>query len=164
VTPTWLGLALVFGDLVLVFPAQALTASPIGVQCRRFSDCASLVQVSGTPWHVEPVAQPVEQRTFNPLVEGSIPSRLTGTGLAACPIAGYKLSVFVSVSAWAADNSGCFGSIARPGVKPCADHNNAVQCPYRLVRPRTSAFHAGNAGSNPAGDTQFVPVTTKRRV
>ncbi len=25
-------------------------------------------------------------------------------------------------------------------------------CPYRLVRPRTLAFHASNAGSNPAGD------------
>ena len=29
--------------------------------------------------------------------------------------------------------------------------------PHRLAWPRTPAFHAGDAGSNPAGDASFTP-------
>ena len=57
-----------------------------------------------------PLAQLVEHLTFNQVVEGSIPSRLT-----------FLLSIF-------------------------------QKGPHRLARPRTPAFHAGDAGSNPAGD------------
>ncbi|SVB21666.1 uncharacterized protein METZ01_LOCUS174520 [marine metagenome] len=62
-----------------------------------------------------PLAQLVEHLTFNQVVEGSIPSRLT----------------FL------------FG-INR-------------KSPHRLAWPRTPAFHAGDAGSNPAGDANFHP-------
>src|SRR5689334_9640805 len=31
--------------------------------------------------------------------------------------------------------------------------------PRRLARPRTSPFHGGNAGSNPAGDASFQTLT-----
>ncbi len=60
-----------------------------------------------------PLAQLVEHLTFNQVVEGSIPSRLT----------------FLS--------------------------NVYRKSPHRLARPRTPAFHAGDAGSNPAGDAIF---------
>ena len=30
--------------------------------------------------------------------------------------------------------------------------------PRRLARPRTSPFHGGNAGSNPAGDAKKIPL------
>ena len=30
------------------------------------------------------------------------------------------------------------------------------RCPRRLARPRTSPFHGGNAGSNPAGDANHA--------
>ena len=32
-----------------------------------------------------------------------------------------------------------------------------IVCPHRLAWPRTPAFHAGDAGSNPAGDANFHP-------
>jgi hypothetical protein len=32
--------------------------------------------------------------------------------------------------------------------------------PRRLARPRTSPFHGGNAGSNPAGDAKSVQAFT----
>ena len=57
-----------------------------------------------------PLAQLVEHLTFNQVVEGSIPSRLT----------------FL--------------------------FDKYRKSPHRLARPRTPAFHAGDAGSNPAGD------------
>ncbi len=62
-----------------------------------------------------PLAQLVEHLTFNQVVEGSIPSRLT------FPFDKYRKS------------------------------------PHRLARPRTPAFHAGDAGSNPAGDAFSLP-------
>jgi hypothetical protein len=34
----------------------------------------------------------------------------------------------------------------------------AAQCPRRLARPRTPAFHVGNTGSNPVGDATAVNV------
>ena len=35
---------------------------------------------------------------------------------------------------------------------PCPANSATSLCPRRLVWPRTLAFHAGNVGSNPAGD------------
>ena len=61
-------------------------------------------------YHNGPLAQLVEHLTFNQVVEGSIPSRLT-----------FLLEI-------------------------------KRKSPHRLARPRTPAFHAGDAGSNPAGD------------
>ena len=73
--------------------------------------------------HYGPLAQLVEHLTFNQVVEGSIPSRLT----------------FL--------------------------FDNYRKSPHRLARPRTPAFHAGDAGSNPAGDAIFLLlIFGKRRV
>ena len=63
-----------------------------------------------------PLAQLVEHLTFNQVVEGSIPSRLT----------------FL--------------------------FDKYRKSPHRLARPRTPAFHAGDAGSNPAGDAFGFPA------
>ena len=62
-----------------------------------------------------PLAQLVEHLTFNQVVEGSIPSRLT-----------FLFDI----------------------------HQKS---PHRLAWPRTPAFHAGDAGSNPAGDVFSPP-------
>src|SRR5262245_60265094 len=64
-----------------------------------------------------PIAQPVEQRAFNPLVAGSTPAGLT-----------------------------------RP----------SFQTPSSS-RPRTPAFHVGDAGSNPAGVARFLVIARQRR-
>ncbi len=38
---------------------------------------------------------------------------------------------------------------------PCPANSATSLCPRRLVWPRTLAFHAGNVGSNPAGDASW---------
>jgi hypothetical protein len=48
----------------------------------------------------------------------------------------------------------------RPGKKRAARARECRRrshqpCPRRLARPRTSPFHGGNAGSNPAGDAKL---------
>ena len=65
-----------------------------------------------------PLAQLVEHLTFNQVVEGSIPSRLT-----------FLFKIY-------------------------------RKSPHRLAWPRTPAFHAGDAGSNPAGDANFQTTAT----
>ena len=44
----------------------------------------------------------------------------------------------------------CTGLTAR---RPCTTNARPCAGPRRLARPRTPAFHAGNTGSNPVGDT-----------
>lgn|GEM_PF-1428506 len=36
--------------------------------------------------------------------------------------------------------------------------------PHRLAWPRTPAFHAGDAGSNPAGDAIFNQIYSKKQL
>ena len=72
-----------------------------------------------SPFHQNgPLAQLVEHLTFNQVVEGSIPSRLT-----------FLFDI---------------------------DRISPHISPHRLAWPRTPAFHAGDAGSNPAGDANFL--------
>ena len=42
-------------------------------------------------------------------------------------------------------------------LDPCANCASLLG-PRRLVWPRTPAFHAGNVGSNPAGDAAYLPA------
>ena len=46
----------------------------------------------------------------------------------------------------------CYKNAAHSSIG-CDPPFDNVSCPHRLVRPRTSALQAENAGSNPAGDT-----------
>src|SRR5262249_4186796 len=52
------------------------------------------------------------------------------------------------------------GLAGRRGV-PRHGRRGAPRRPRRLVWPRTSAFHADNVGSNPAGDTLTSPVPAR---
>src|SRR5207249_10617633 len=50
---------------------------------------------------------------------------------------------------------------------PCPANCATSLCPRRLAWPRTPAFHAGNVGSNPAGDasqTRVVPSEARNFV
>src|SRR5439155_8774109 len=45
---------------------------------------------------------------------------------------------------------------------PCPATHAISLCPRRLGWPRTPAFHAGNVGSNPAGDAAFLLARSSR--
>ena len=51
-------------------------------------------------------------------------------------------------------------SCENPGNSVCS-RRNGRRCRYRLARSRTSPFHGGNAGSNPAGGTGNFKATRK---
>ena len=46
------------------------------------------------------------------------------------------------------------GSLVRTQVS--SPLSSLSYCPHRLARPRTPPFHGGDAGSNPAGDANFL--------
>ena len=88
---------------------------------------------------VEPLAQEVEHLPFKQGVPGSSPGRLIRLRNVDCGLSNVKLL------------SNPQSSISNP----------QCTCPRRLAWPRTPAFHVGDTGSNPVGDTSLIRTDQK---